>query len=80
MQKKLDKAVVGEICLKTINTELSHQIEIEGYLKFGKLFLKTSDQYLKIEIFQKKRKLIETLNNRLEDIGFPPLVQDIYTK
>lgn len=39
---------------------------IEGYVKNDKLFLKTTNQARKIEIFKEKKKLIELINNQLE--------------
>ncbi|MDR0860674.1 MAG: hypothetical protein LBO09_07010 [Candidatus Peribacteria bacterium] len=38
---------------------------LEGYVKNEKLFLKTTNQAWKIEIFKQKKKLIELINTQL---------------
>jgi hypothetical protein len=41
---------------------------LQGYIKNNKLFLKTSDQALKIDIFKKKKELITIVNTQLESL------------
>ena len=41
---------------------------VSGYLKFQTLFLKTSDQFLKITLFKEKKNLISLINSHFEKI------------
>ena len=53
---------------------------LEWYVKNGKLFLKTSDQALKIEIFKKKKELISAVNEKLEKMSYRERIDEIYLK
>jgi hypothetical protein len=41
---------------------------LSGYLKYGVLFLKTSDHSLKISIFKDKKKVINEINNHFQNL------------
>ena len=41
---------------------------LSGYLRFETLFLKTSDQFLKITLFKEKKNLISLINSHFEKI------------
>ena len=56
-----------------------HEI-IEGYVKNGKLFLKTSDQALKIEIFKQKKELLTIINQQLEALNYKQKIDEIFLK
>ncbi len=53
---------------------------IEGYVRNGKLFIKTEDQALKIEIFKKKKELIALINNQLSNLWYKQTIDDIFLK
>lgn len=53
---------------------------ITGYLKNQILFLHTSDQFLKIEIFKQKMKLMQTINNKFQALGYQHKIKDIRLK
>lgn len=53
---------------------------LSGYLRFETLFLKTSDQGLKIQIFKEKQKLIRFINQHFEKLGYSQKVTDIRLK
>jgi len=53
---------------------------IEGYVRNRKLFLKTSDQALKIAIFREKKILIAKINDQLEGMGYKERINEIYLK
>ncbi|MEI7562346.1 MAG: hypothetical protein WCJ39_01100 [bacterium] len=56
------------------------KLNMEGYVRFNKLFLKTTDPQLKIEIFQQKNQIIKKINLALEKIGYATRIVDIITK
>lgn len=53
---------------------------IEGYLRYQKLFLKTADQALKIQIFKEKEKLIAAINQHFQSLGYRQEVREIRLK
>ena len=50
------------------------------YVKFSTLFLKTSDQSLKIQIFKQKTKLLEHINTQLSNLGYQQKITDLRIK
>ena len=50
------------------------------YVKFSTLFLKTSDQSLKIQIFKQKTKLLEYINTQLSTLGYQQKITDLRIK
>ena len=50
------------------------------YVKFSTLFLKTSDQSLKIQIFKQKTKLLEHMNTQLSNLGYQQKITDLRIK
>ncbi len=53
---------------------------IEGYLRYQTLFLRTSDQALKIQIFKEKEKLISVINQHFQKLGYHQKVREIRLK
>jgi len=70
--------MIGTIAMKNVkeffqlekNTEdvVREKEIIEGYVRNGKLFIKTEDQALKIEIFKKKKELMISINDQLSNL------------
>ena len=50
---------------------------ISGYLKYDVLFLKISNQSLKISIFKDKKKVINEINNHFQKLWYSQLVSEI---
>ncbi|MDR2189999.1 MAG: hypothetical protein LBP53_02135 [Candidatus Peribacteria bacterium] len=59
---------------------IREQEPVEGYVKNSKLFLKTSDQALKIEIFKQKKQLLLVINQQLQTLGYHHQLDDIFLK
>ena len=93
MRKRLSlqhrgKNMIGSIALNEImsylqitkvDTEIENQI-LTWYVRNSKLFLKTNDQSLKIQIFKKKLNIIKQINQKLRDIGYKTEIEDIILK
>ena len=95
-QKHLGKAMIGAIALNVIRQEFFDTVEerdtgnfteesdeneaLQGYVKFNKIFIKTQDQEVKIEIFKNKRILLEKVNQALEAVGYATKMVEIYLK
>ena len=56
-----------------------HQI-LTWYVKFSTLFLKTTDQNLKIQIFKQKNQLLSHINTHLNNIGYQQKIKEIRLK
>ena len=54
--------------------------EIEGYVSFNVFFLKTQDQWLKIQIFKQKNQILEEVNLSLEKVWYATRIEDIRIK
>jgi hypothetical protein len=50
---------------------------LSWYLKYWVLFLKTSDQALKISIFKDKKKVINEINNHFQKLWYNQIVSEI---
>lgn len=53
---------------------------LDWYIRNDKLFLKTSDSWLKIEIFKQKKKLITLVNDQLSRMDYATQIDDIILK
>jgi hypothetical protein len=77
-QQYRGKKMVGTIALQCVknffqiakkaDTVVREQEPIEGYVRNGKLFLKTHDQILKIEIFKQKKRILTIVNTQLSSL------------
>ena len=82
------KNMIGSIALneilsyfqiKKVDPEIENQILI-WYVRNNKLFLKTIDQNLKIQIFKEKLNVIKKINKKLSEIGYKTEIGDIILK
>ena len=62
------KVVKDHFHIKNTNENIVTDELIEGYLIYQTLFLKTSDQAMKIAIFKEKEKLIEAINQHFKKL------------
>ncbi len=84
--------MVGAVVLNTVKTFLykqeqgtgngelgtrNREQEIEGYVRFKVLFLKTDNQSLKIQIFKQKNQILQAVNLALEKVGYATRVEEI---
>lgn len=50
------------------------------YVRNNKLFLKTADQQLKIQTFQKKNIILWIVNDKLSELWYSIRIQDVFFK
>ncbi len=79
VQKKLDKHAIGVLAINAAKRFLSLD-ELQGYVKFDKLFLITRNQNLKMKIFLEKKVLLEQVNISLEKVGYTTKIREVYLK
>ena len=65
--------------IKKVDSDVADEI-ITWYVRHEKLFLKTSNQQLKIKIFKEKTWIIENINKKLSEIGYKTEIKDIILK
>ena len=65
--------------IEKVDTEIEDE-NLTGYVRCNKLFIKTSRQSLKIQIFKEKLDIIKRINSKLLEIGYKTEIQDIILK
>lgn len=82
-KKHLDKNMIGTIALNAVRHYFGYTdntLLLDGYVKFNKMFLKTSQQHVKIAVFKEKREILNAINGQIEKVGFPQRINDIIFK
>jgi len=93
MRKRLSiqhrgKNMIGSIAMNEIksylniakvDTEIEDEI-LTWYVRHNKLFIKTSNQKIKIQIFKEKLNIIKQINQKLSEIGYNTDINDIILK
>lgn len=65
--------------IKKMDAEIDNQI-LTWYVRNNKLFIKTIDQNLKIQIFKEKSNIMRITNQKLSEIGYKTEIKDIILK
>ena len=65
--------------IEKIDSEIQDEI-LTWYVRHNRLFLKATDQKLKIQIFKEKLSIITKINQKLKEVGYEMKVQDIILK
>lgn len=65
--------------IKKVDTEIEDEI-LTWYVRHNRLFIKTSQQSLKIQIFKEKLNIIKKINQKLSEIGYKTQIEDIVLK
>lgn len=65
--------------IEKIDSETENEV-LTWYVRHDKLFIKTIDQSLKIQIFKEKLNIIKRINWKLLKIGYKTKIEDIILK
>ena len=65
--------------IEKIDTEIKDEI-LTWYVRHNRLFIKTAEQNLKIQIFKEKSNIIKKINQKLSEIGYNTNINDIILK
>ena len=93
MRKRLSvqhrgKNIIGSIAtneikahlnIEKIDTETQNEI-LTWYVRHNKLFIKTTYQKLKIQIFKERMNIIKKINKKLSEIWYKTEIEDIILK
>ena len=67
------------LSIEKVDTETQDEI-LTGYVRHNRLFIKTTQQSLKIQIFKEKLDIIKSINQKLSEIGYITKIEDIILK
>ena len=82
------KNMIGSIAMNEIksymnidkvDTEIQDEI-LTWYVRHNRLFIKTTQQSLKIQIFKDKLSIIKRINQKLSEIWYKAEIEDIILK
>lgn len=62
-----------------VDTEIENEI-LTWYVRHNRLFIKTANQQIKIQIFKEKLNIIKKINQKLSGIGYKTKIEDIILK
>ena len=65
--------------IEKVDTETQDEI-LTWYVRHNRLFIKTSEQSLKIQIFKDKSNIIKIINQKLSEIWYKTEIEDIILK
>ena len=65
--------------IEKVDTEIEDEI-LTGYVRHNRLFIKTANQQIKIQIFKEKLNIIKKINQKLSGIGYKTKIEDIILK
>jgi hypothetical protein len=65
--------------VEKVDTETQDEI-LTWYVRHNRLFIKTFDQKIKIQIFKDKSNIIKIINQKLSEIWYKTEIEDIILK
>ena len=65
--------------IEKVDSEIKDEI-LTWYVRHNKLFIKSTQQSLKIQIFKEKLNIIKKINQKLSEIGYKTEMEDIILK
>ncbi|MCF7834830.1 hypothetical protein K9M48_02120 [Candidatus Gracilibacteria bacterium] len=85
--RHLGRNMIGSVAVNVMKRFLKDNLDIKniddiisGYVRFNKLFVKTSDQKIKIFLYKKKQELLEKINESLANLGYKTRLSEIFFK
>lgn len=82
-KKHLTKNMTGVIALNAVREHFwftKNLLLLDWSLRFDTLFIKTTQQHIKIKIFQEKQELLKKINQSLIAVWYDKTIKDIRTK
>lgn len=75
-QKSMWRRMIGIIWVKTVQ-DFFWDKNIEWFIRFDTLYIKTNNQNVKIQAYQKKKELLEIINYKLWKFGYTRKIKDV---
>jgi hypothetical protein len=82
-KKHFTKNMIGVIATNAVREHFwftKNHLLLEGFVSFDFLYIKTTQQHIKIKIFQEKKELIKKINNSLQAVWYKKDIKDIRIK
>lgn len=82
-KKHLTKNMTWVIALNSVRDYFgftNNLLLLDWSLKFDILFIKTTQQHIKIKIFQEKTELLKKINESLQAVWYNKIIKDIRIK
>lgn len=71
--------IKSHLNIEKVDTEIEDEI-LTWYVRHNRLFIKTIDQKIKIQIFKEKLNIMKKINQKLSEIGYKTEIEDIILK
>lgn len=68
--------MIWTVGIKTVQNFFKNK-NIEWFIRFSTLYIKTSDQNLKIQAFQHKKEILEKVNLELKNMWYSRTISEI---
>jgi len=78
-KKHLWKQAIWVIAINSLK-KIYPNSNIDGYVKFDILFIKTANTELKIKLYRQQKEIISQVNNNLQKIGYNQKISKIFIK
>lgn len=75
-KKSFGNRMIGTIWIKVVQDFFDNK-NIEWFIRFNTLYIKTPDQNLKIQAFQHKKEILEKVNLELKALWYSRIISDI---
>lgn len=75
-KKSFGNRMIGTIWIKVVQDFFDNK-NIEWFIRFNTLYIKTPDQNLKIQAFQNKKEILEKVNLELKALWYSRIISDI---
>lgn len=68
--------MIGTVGLKIVQ-DFFEDKNLEWYIQFGTLYIKTQNQEIKIKAFRHKREILDKVNDALKEYGYTRKITEI---
>jgi len=75
-QKSLGKRMIGSVGIKVVQ-DFFEDKNLEWYIQFSTLYIKTQNQEIKIKAFRYKKEILQKVNDALADYGYSRKITEI---
>jgi len=75
-EKSMWKRMIGTVWLKAVQ-DFFHDENMEWFIRFSTLYIKTNNQNIKIKAFQQKNELLKKVNDELLKLWYKRQITDI---
>ena len=75
-QKSFGKRMIWTVWIKAVQDFFGNK-NIEWFIRFNTLYIKTFDQNIKIQAFQHKKEILDKVNSELKILWYNRIISEI---